>query len=242
VDEKLKVLLRVSEKAEGAFGTTSLKPVLEFTGETELTLPELRMVLSYVVLGGALPQKKAVEFTEESGLFNLLNEDDRSYDQEVLTTEPLIPAAQDPYGEIDITTWDSQPKSYVKRKAPRRKTTLVCEKCGRKVKGMSRMQRYCNKPDCAAVAAARWQAQVSTPPARPSQKGIPKRYPAGREAPTPLTPAVCQRCGRKYMAYSRTQKYCNLPDCHIVVTSNRRRGWTSQATIVAGQGVTAGAV
>ena len=228
--EKLKVLFQVSEARKGDFGVTSRKPVLEFTGEVDLTLEELRKVLSYVVVGSASqqalfgqslsePNVKKLSHLEAAGIKALTEQDDWSYDQEISITEPLPPK--------------------LKRKSPRPKTSLVCQRCGRKFKGFTSRQKCCGKDDCKIVAAAR---HISAPvsPVRKSQKGMFKNYPPGREAPTPLTPAVCQRCGRDYMAYSKAQKRCNRPDCKKVAAKQLR--WQPQATIVAGQGVLAGTV
>ena len=233
MDEKLKVVLQVSEAGKSALGFPASKPVFEFSGETELTLEELRTVLSYVVLGGVPTKDMTAVPAEDDELMGITLDAEKLHLSEVTALYDL---------EHAETVIEAAPKAT--RKPPKRKTLLVCQRCGRKFKGMSKLQKYCNKPDCCAVETERLLGNVirdSSLPKPATQKRT-VHYPTTRKTVTPMTPAVCGKCGRKYLAYTRLQKYCNQPDCTAVHAQNRLRGWKSQATIVAGQGVTAGAV
>lgn len=217
MSDKLKVVLQVSVPRVGPIWTgAAASDLLNFTGETELSLPDLRKILAAIVTGASVS----------------LGE------YPVVTVAPVESAVELSEWDKALSSWE--PVVVKPRKSPRRKTSLVCVRCARPFKGMSITQKYCHKKDCETVAAA----LVKVAPARKSQKGIAKNYPSKRISPTPLTPAVCERCGRSYMAYTSRQKRCGLADCRTYAMARKTvmRQWRPQATIVAGEGVTAGAV
>ena len=218
MSDKLKVVLQVSVPRTGSTWTgVAVSDLLNFTGETELSLSDLRKILAAIVTGANV-----------------------SLDESPVVTVAPVEAV------VEVSDWDAalsswEPAAVKPRKSPRRKTSLVCVRCGRSFKGMGSNQKYCHKSDCEAVAAA---AFIKAAPVRKSQKGITKNYPPKRISPTPRTPAVCERCGRAYMAYTSRQKRCGLADCHTYAMAHRTvmRQWRPKATIVAGEGVLAGAV
>jgi protein-arginine kinase activator protein McsA len=201
VSDTLRVSFQVSVPRAGiSWSGVIEKDLLNFTGETELSLQDLRKILSAIVTGATVEQ--------------------------VVSTVPqsLLSALE-----------DAAPSLKVKpRKSPRRKTKLVCVSCGRPFKGMGITQKYCHKADCKEVSLPNI-AQIVTAHAL-------KNYPKKRVSPTPRTPAVCQQCGRSYVAYTKLQKRCGKADCHAYATANRtlQQQWRPQATLVAGQGVISG--
>jgi len=209
VSDTLRVSFQVSVPRAGISWSGAIeKDLLNFTGETELSLQDLRKILSAIVTGATVEQVVSPKALDSSAADTLTSSSAVSYAKFSLQTEP--------------------------RKSPRRKTRLVCVSCGRTFKGMGVNQKYCHKADCRDVELRNIVDGVTT-------RAL-KNYPAKRVSPTPRTPAVCQHCGRSYMAYTKLQKRCGKEDCRAYASASRtlQQQWRPQATLVAGQGVISG--
>jgi ribosomal protein L37E len=203
--------VRVPRAANSLFGPVETD-LLNFTGETELSLPDLKKILSAIISGATVEQYYSNPSVDEA------------------KTAPAVNTT----GVQEIVLDSHKSSVTAKRKSPRRKTKLVCLRCGRSFKGMGITQKYCHKADCTEVSL-RKIAQQST--AR-----VLKNYPTKRMSPTPRTSAICQRCGRSYLAYTKLQKRCGRDDCYAYAAASTtlEQHWRPQATLVAGQGVVSG--
>jgi DNA-directed RNA polymerase subunit M/transcription elongation factor TFIIS len=205
VSDTLRVSFQVSVPRAGISWSGAIeKDFLNFTGETELSLEDLRKILATIVSGPSV--------TTSSYAFEDFEED--------------APVSKQRAVEAALQT---KP-----RKSPRRKTKLICVSCGRSFKGMGVNQKYCHKADCRDVELRNIVDGVTA-------RAL-KNYPAKRVSPTPRTSAVCQHCGRSYMAYTKLQKRCGKADCRAYAAASRtlQQQWRPQATLVAGQGVISG--
>jgi hypothetical protein len=224
--DKLKVALKVSEPRTGVLGSHSTVEVMDFRGETDLTLAELKDVLAFVVTGVRSDSVKVLVdetelYTDPYGGLDVTSFD-TAYD---LTKSTLTPAVVSDYEPTELTfTPAVVPK--IKRKSPTPHKKAVCENCGRSYKAVTGRQRFCHKEDCAEVTAS-----LATMMAEYADALIPPELKKRKSSKhtTPRIPKVCAHCGDKFKAHTHKQYVCYKLECQAWRKARNRKTQNARA-------------
>jgi hypothetical protein len=242
VADKFKVTFTVAEPTEQPNSIKASRPVLNFIGETDLSLTELRDVLSFVVTGVRADTRELIK--------DLLHPTPSPAELVPFTSESSLLTDILPLDTSEEPTTAPQEVSRAKKRRRNKHRQLiprVCVHCDRRFMAYTTRQYVCSRPECQAWRMKQNDHGKNRSDLAKLSQGHGSAKP--RKRPTPNIEAVCESCGDKFMAYTTYQRVCGKPECRAWrqtapikhhLKRGGTRGWEPQIVIDTDRGVIKG--